>query len=97
VATGEAPVVSYWKQTQIVSDNRIAALESDVSTYAFAVPSAGGAVTVTAKLRFRRVYQEITDARGWDVPDVVMEEREAVLAAASWWVTYLPLVGRGGE
>ena len=97
VATGEAPVVSYWKQTQIVSDNRIAALESDVSTYAFAAPGAGDAVTVTAKLRFRRVYQEITDARGWDVPDVFMEEREAVLAAAPWWVTYLPLVGRGGE
>jgi hypothetical protein len=97
VATGEAPVVSYWKQTQIVSDNRIAALESDVSTYAFAAPGAGDAVTVTAELRFRRVYQEVADARGWDVPDVVMEEREAVLAAAPWWVTYLTLVAVNDE
>ena len=35
VATAEAPVISYWKQALIESDNRIAALEADVSTYAF--------------------------------------------------------------
>jgi hypothetical protein len=93
VATGEAPVVSYWKQAQIVSDNRIAALESDTSTYAFAVPRTGGAVTVTAELRFRRVYQEVADARGWDMPDIVMEKEQAALTAAPWWAAYLPLVG----
>jgi len=97
VATGEAPVVSYWKQTQIVSDNRIAALESDASTYTFAAPRAGGTVTVTAELRFRRVFQEVADARGWDVPDIVMEEQETVLVAAPWWAVYLPLVGWRGE
>jgi hypothetical protein len=92
LAMGEAPVVSYWKQAQIVSDNRIAALASDASMYTFAVPGTGGTVTVTAELCFRRVYQEVADARGWDMPDIVMEEQETTLAAAPWWAAYLPLV-----
>ena len=89
--TGEWPVVSYWKQTFLVSDNRIPALDSDASTYEFALPSASGAVTVTAELRFRRVFQGVTDARGWDKPDVVMEEAWAVLPTAPWKETFLPL------
>jgi hypothetical protein len=38
VESGEYPVVSYWKQTSLVSDNRIPAGESDKSTFAFAAP-----------------------------------------------------------
>jgi hypothetical protein len=92
--TGEWPVVSYWKQTFLVSDNRIPAMGSDTSTYAFALPSAGGAVTVTAELRFRRVFQGVTDARGWDKPDIVMEEAWVVPPTAPWTETYLPLALR---
>jgi hypothetical protein len=92
--TGEWPVVSYWKQAFIVSDNRIPAMGSDTSTYEFALPPTGGPVTATAELRFRRVFQGVTDARGWDKPDTVMEEAWAMLPTYPWSENFLPLVLR---
>jgi hypothetical protein len=74
VQSGEAPVVSYWKQALIASDNRIPALGSDRSAYTFAAPPAGGAVTVTAELRFRRTFQAVMETKGWNEPDIVMEQ-----------------------
>jgi hypothetical protein len=94
VETGEAPVVSYWKQALIVSDNRIPALASDVSTYDFAAPAAGGPITVTVDLRFRRAFQEVMDSRGWDSPDVMMERAVASVSLRPWWGAYLPCVLR---
>lgn len=41
IRTGEAPVVSYWRQTLITSDNRIPAMDGDRSTYIFGAASAG--------------------------------------------------------
>jgi hypothetical protein len=90
--TGEAPVVSYWKQTFVVSDNRIPALESDTSRYTFATPVAGGPVTITAELRFRRAFQAVMDAKGWSTPDVVMEETQIQLSTAPRWDFFLPLL-----
>lgn len=72
VATGDAPVISYWKQALIESDNRIAALEADVSTYAFQAD--GSPATVTARIYFRRLYEPIADRYGWDLGEVEMEE-----------------------
>jgi len=92
VVSGQAPVVSYWKQSLIVSDNRIAALESDVSSYTFSLPAGGGPVTVTAELLFRRLFQEELDARGWDSPDIMMEQEQPVLMTDPWWSLFLPLV-----
>ena len=94
VETGESPVVSYWKQALIVSDNRIPALVSDTSVYTFTAPAAGGPVTVTAELRFRRAFQAVMDDKGWDTPDIVMEEAQATLAVQPWWDLFLPLVMR---
>ena len=94
VQTGESPVVSYWKQALIVSDNRIPAMGSDASLYAFAVPDAGGPITATAELRFRRAFQDGMDARGWDTPDIVMERARVTLDVRPWWEVYLPLVMR---
>ena len=93
-ATGDSPVVSYWKQTLITSDNRIPALGSDVSTYTFAAPNAGGSVTVTAELRFRRVFQAVMDAKGWDTPDIVMEQAQTALVVQPGVDVFLPLVMR---
>lgn len=73
VFSGDAPVVSYWAQTQIASDNRIAALESDTSTYTFTLPPDRGAITVEATLVLRRVYDTESTPRGWDSPDMMME------------------------
>ena len=94
VETGQSPVISYWKPTTIVSDNRIPALGSDTSVYTFAAPYAGGPVTVTAQLRFRRLFQDVMDAKGWDTPDIVMEEAQVGLSAAPWWDIFLPLIWR---
>ncbi|UCC65539.1 MAG: hypothetical protein JSV36_11040, partial [Anaerolineae bacterium] len=95
VATGQAPVVSYWKQALIVSDNRIPAMGSDTSVYAFAAPTSGGPVTVTAQLRFRRAFQDVMDARGWGTPDILMEEVGVALNAQPWSHLFLPLIWRG--
>jgi len=94
VESGESPVVSYWKQALIVEDNRIPAMGSDTSVYTFAAPVAGGPVTVTVELRFRRAFQEVMDAKGWDTPDIVMEEAQAMLSVQPWWDVFLPLVMR---
>lgn len=90
--TGDFPVVSYWKQTFIASDNRIPALSSDSSIYSFTAPSAGSPVTVTAELRFRRNFQAEMDARGWDEADIVMAEKNLSILPA--WEIYLPVIGR---
>jgi hypothetical protein len=94
VETGEAPVVSYWRQALIVSDNRIPAMATDRSTYAFALAERYGPVTVGAELRFRRAFQAVMDRRGWETPDVVMEEREAMLVTKPALMLFLPVVYR---
>jgi hypothetical protein len=82
VQTGEAPVVSYWKQALIASDNRIPALGRDRSVYAFAASPGGGPVTVTAELRFRRTFQAVMEAKGWNEPDIVMEQVHTTIGIA---------------
>ncbi len=94
VESGEAPVVSYWKQALIVSDNRIPAMGSDVSSYAFTAPAGGGPVTVTVDLRFRRAFQDVMDARGWEAPDITMEREAVSLSLDRWWQVYLPCILR---
>jgi hypothetical protein len=78
VRSGESPVVSYWKQALVVSDNRIPAMDSDMSIYTFALPPGSGSVTVTAELRFRRAFQAVMEAKGWDMPDIMMAETQIV-------------------
>lgn len=92
VATGEAPVVNYWKQTAIVSDNRIPALGRAVSAYAFAAPQGGGQVDIAARLVFRRVFSALDRAKGWDTPATLMAQQEVVVAAPSYLRYYLPLI-----
>jgi hypothetical protein len=73
-------VVSYWRQALIASDNRIPAMGGDRSVYTFGAVCAGDLVTVTAELRFRRLFQTVMGAKGWDTPDIVMEEAQVSLA-----------------
>lgn len=75
VVTDEAPVVSYWSRTQILSDSRIPALGTDTSTYTFALPPEQATTTVEATLIFRRVFYDVSAARGWDTPDILMENQ----------------------
>jgi hypothetical protein len=92
VETGAFPVTSYWKQTLVLGDNRLPSMGSDTSIYAFAAPDPGRTVTVAAELRFRRLFQAEMDARGWGMPDVIMEQAEATTSINQWQTVYLPLV-----
>ena len=94
VQSGRSPVVSYWKQALIESDNRIPARESDLTEYAFAIPESGDPVTVTAELRFRRTFQDVMDAKGWIAPDIVMAEAQIALVAQPYSNLFLPLIWR---
>jgi len=67
------PTAAYWNPTQVISDNRLAAFETDTSTYSFAMPEDGN-VIVTVTLLFRRAFIDLMDQKGWDVPDIVMEK-----------------------
>jgi len=67
------PTGSYWNPTQIVNNNRLAAFESDSSTYVFAAPDNGEA-RVKITLLFRRAFKDLMDQKGWEVPDILMEE-----------------------
>ncbi len=72
--TGELPTAAYWRQTRLVSDNRIAALASDVSNYTFELSAGAGEVTVEARLYLRRAFIELMAAKGWETPDILMEQ-----------------------
>ena len=75
IQSGELPVVSYWRPTQIVSDSRLPALASDTSRYVFALsPGTSGEVTVSAQLIFRRVFAPVASARAWNIPDILLAE-----------------------
>jgi len=77
--TGESPTGAYWRDIHLVEDTRLAAFETDVSRYTFALSGTVGdrpqqAVTVEARLIFRRAFQELMEQKGWDDPDILMEE-----------------------
>ncbi len=49
----------------IVFDNRIAALDTDVTNYTFELPPGGGDFTVQARLIYRRAFRFLVDAKQW--------------------------------
>jgi len=73
-----SPSGAYWNPTRIVSDNRIAAFETDRSEYRFALPDEGG-VDLRVELLFRRAFKELMEQKEWNVPDILMEEAEVTL------------------
>lgn len=78
--TETEPAATYWNPTRTVSDNRIAAFETDASSYVFAAPTNGKAA-VRVTLLFRRAFKEVMDQKGWDVPDILMEEEIPVISS----------------
>jgi hypothetical protein len=68
-----SPTGAYWNPTRVLDDSRLAAFATDTSTYTFAAPD-DGAATVEVTLLFRRAFIELVDLKGWDVPDIVMEQ-----------------------
>lgn len=66
----------------MVSDNRLAAFESDASVYTFAAPQSGP-VTIDVTLLLRRAFIELMDQKGWDTrhADGVDAHRSGVVMA----------------
>ena len=77
--TGIEPSGAYWNPTVIVSDTRLAAFESDTTGYSFAAPP-GGSVSVRVTLLYRRAFLELAEQKGWNLTDIVMQERQISLA-----------------
>jgi len=72
--TGEQPTAAYWRPVTIVADTRLAAYATDRSRYTFDLPPGAAGGQVTARLVFRRAYQELMQQKGWTDPDIVMAE-----------------------
>ena len=58
--------------TSILSDNRIRPLETDTTSYRFALGGYTGAVRVTARVLHRRWWKDLQIERGFPNPDTIM-------------------------
>jgi hypothetical protein len=94
LAEGDSPVVSYWKQTKIVSDNRIPALGSDTAQFRFSDCNECDHVQVRATVLLRRTFAEIAAAKGWAMPDMLLAKvtNDGVMMLQSEVLLYLPMV-----
>jgi hypothetical protein len=80
--TEVVPTGAYWNPTRIVEDTRLAAFETRRASYQFALPSGieSGDITVEARLIFRRAFYDLMQQKGWDVPDILMEQASVVVS-----------------
>jgi len=69
-----SPSGAYWNPTRVISDNRLPALGSDTTLYHFEAPAAGP-VTIDVRLYYRRAFIELMEQKGWNDPDILMEEQ----------------------
>jgi hypothetical protein len=51
-----------------------------------------GSISIMAQLRFRRAFQVMMNAKGWNMPDIIMEEDESTALTLSPRRLYLPLI-----
>ncbi|MCP4166315.1 MAG: hypothetical protein GY759_10530 [Chloroflexi bacterium] len=80
---GESPAPPWRNGVRVLNDTRIPALATDTSTYAFAPASADEPVMIKARLIYRRSFKVWADAKGWDLPDMVIAEAETAAAVQS--------------
>lgn len=73
-----SPSGAYWNPTTVLSDNRIPALGSDETLYTFIAPE-NEEVNIRITLLFRRAFIELIEQKGWQVPDIIMEDITLVL------------------
>ncbi len=71
-----SPTGAYWNPTRVITDNRIPAMGSDLTTYTFKTSKVSETFEVSVRLIFRRAYIDLTDQKGWDDPDILMEEEK---------------------
>ncbi|MCE7856571.1 MAG: hypothetical protein DYG97_08525 [Ignavibacteria bacterium CHB3] len=63
-SSGNGPTF-FTDATGIIFDNRIAALDTDTSSYSFEIPGGGVEYVVRARLIYRRSFRFLTDAKQW--------------------------------
>jgi hypothetical protein len=71
--TGEAPTTAYWRPISAVEDTRLAPMATDVQQFQFLLPE-GTDANVHVRLLFRRTYQTLAQQKGWNDPDILMQE-----------------------
>ena len=71
--TNSSPSGAYWNPTYLVSDNRLEPFSSSTTTYTFQINELGP-VRVQVQLLYRRAFKELMEQKGWQTPDIVMEE-----------------------
>lgn len=72
------PTGAYWNPTNVVSDTRLAPFETDTNRFIFAAPESGE-VTLKVSIYFRRAFIDLMDQKGWDTPDIIMEQESIIL------------------
>ena len=70
--TGITPTAAYWNPINIISDNRLAAFETDTSHYHFLSHTKGSA-TVNVILLYRRAFKDLMDQKGWQDSDLQLK------------------------
>jgi len=72
--SGETPTGAYWRPVTITEDSRLAPYATDTTNYSFDLP-AGAVATIRIRLIYRRTFQAIALAKGFNDPDYTMVER----------------------
>lgn len=65
--------VSFWNATEVIEDTRIEPAETDESTWAFTITDEAP-VTIHARLLYRKFFEPLAQAKGWEVGEVLMVE-----------------------
>ena len=74
----QSPSGSYWNQTRILSDNRIPALETAISSYTFRAPNKKS-LLINIQLLYRRAFIELANIKSWNRTDLLLSEKNIVL------------------
>jgi len=72
--TEVSPSGSYWMQTRIIEDTRLPALETRNTEFVFEYTE-DSIVTIDVSLIFRRAFFDIMQQKGWNTPDILMEQK----------------------
>ncbi len=67
------PSGAYWNPTRVLDDTRLFPFDSDRNSFTFALDDSQTA-EIRVRLLFRRAPAELMSQKGWNVPDILMEE-----------------------
>lgn len=73
--TEVVPTGAYWTQTRLVEDTRLPALETKKARFIFDTLD-DAAVSVEARLVFRRAFYDLMQQKDWETPDILMEQSD---------------------